>query len=64
MLPTRLLMFACLLLPLSLLAKPLQIYSEEWEGFTAADGSGLYLDLVRAIYQPLGYELNIHMVPS
>jgi len=63
MLPTRLLMFACLLLPLSLLAKPLQIYSEEWEGFTAADGSGLYLDLVRAIYQPLGYELNIHMVP-
>lgn len=49
MLPTRLLMFACLLFPLSLLAKPLQIYSEEWEGFTAADGSGLYLDLVLSL---------------
>lgn len=62
---TRLLMSACalLLLPLGLQAKPLQIYSEEWEGFTAKDGSGLYLDLVREIYQPLGYQLNIHIVP-
>lgn len=62
---TRPLLFASalLLMPLGLLAKPLQIYSEEWEGFTATDGSGLYLDLVREIYQPLGYQLNIHIVP-
>jgi polar amino acid transport system substrate-binding protein len=32
--------------------------SEEWEGATQADGSGLYWDIIRLVYEPVGIKVN------
>ncbi len=39
------------------------IVSEAWEGATNEDGSGFYWDLVRKIYEPLGYQVTVRAVP-
>lgn len=44
-------------------AEPLDVYCDNWPRFCQADGKGLYLDLVRAIYQPHGYVIVPHIVP-
>lgn len=36
-------------------SKEIVIASESWKGATNRDGTGLYWDLVQAIYEPLGY---------
>lgn len=38
-------------------ADPLNVYCDDWPGFCQRDGRGIYLDIVRAIYQPNGYEV-------
>ena len=35
--------------------KVIYVVSEQWESFSHTDGSGLYFDLFRAIYQPAGF---------
>jgi polar amino acid transport system substrate-binding protein len=44
------------------LAAPLpteiNIASEEWENSVQADGTGLYLDILRLIYEPLGIKVE------
>ena len=37
--------------------------SEEWEGFTNADGTGLYWDIFRRIYEPVGISVTFDIVP-
>ena len=37
--------------------------SEEWEGFTNADGTGLYWDIFRMIYEPVGISVQFEIVP-
>ena len=34
------------------------VASEEWEGATQADGSGLYWDILRSVYEPVGIKVN------
>ncbi|GLQ30136.1 substrate-binding periplasmic protein [Litoribrevibacter albus] len=40
-----------------------EIVCEEWKDYTNKDGSGLYWDILKAIYQPKGIELNLQTVP-
>lgn len=44
-------------------ADPLNVYCDDWPGFCQRDGRGIYLDIVRAIYQPNGYEVIPRIVP-
>ncbi|PAV26319.1 hypothetical protein CF392_06455 [Tamilnaduibacter salinus] len=37
--------------------------SEEWASATNADGSGLYWDVMREVYEPEGYSLEIDVFP-
>ena len=39
--------------------KILRVRTESWKYFTQQDGSGYTFDVLRAIYQPLGYSLEI-----
>ena len=39
------------------------IATEAWDQYTNEDGSGLFLDIARAVYQPLGIEIKVDYVP-
>ncbi|MFM4992471.1 hypothetical protein ACEUCK_11095 [Aeromonas veronii] len=41
----------------------IHVYCDGWPGFCQPDGRGIYLDLVRTIYQPHGYQIVPHIVP-
>ena len=59
----RLFLFCCLLITSFVRADTIQVYCDDWPGFCHRDGKGVYLDVVRAIYEPLGHEVKLHMVP-
>ncbi|MGY3904572.1 hypothetical protein ACW5XF_19230 [Aeromonas lusitana] len=58
-----LLLLCCLLLTWSARADTLHVYCDDWPGFCQADGGGVYLDIVHAIYEPAGYAVHPHIVP-
>lgn len=58
-----LLLLCCLLLAGPLRANLIHVYCDDWPGFCQADGHGVYLDIVRAIYEPQGYAIHPHLVP-
>ncbi|MDJ0832965.1 MAG: transporter substrate-binding domain-containing protein [Gammaproteobacteria bacterium] len=39
------------------------IVSESWDKYTNTDGSGLFLDITRAIFEPQGIDLDIEFLP-
>ncbi len=39
----------------------LRVESEAWEGATNSDGTGLYWDILRAIYEPEGFSLSFNV---
>ena len=39
------------------------VVSDEWETCTEKDGSGMYFDLMRAIYEPLGIKVEFKLMP-
>jgi polar amino acid transport system substrate-binding protein len=39
------------------------VVADEWEGYTQADGSGYWFDLMRLLYEPLGHTLIFRTVP-
>ena len=41
----------------------ISIATESWETYTNQDGSGLFLDITRAIYEPLGIKLDVSFMP-
>ena len=43
--------------------KEVLIVSESWEGYTNKDGSGLYFDIARMIYEPMGIEVKTKTYP-
>ena len=43
--------------------KEIFIVTESWEDLTNKDGSGLYFDLVRMIYEPAGINVKIKIYP-
>lgn len=46
-------------------AKPTEIVlaSDNWHKLTMTDGSGLYFDLIRAVYEPIGIRVKFIMSP-
>lgn len=44
-------------------AKTAVFVSEEWEDATNADGSGFYWDILRAVFEPAGYDLTLKVMP-
>ncbi|MGS3184667.1 hypothetical protein ACB288_13145 [Aeromonas taiwanensis] len=59
----RLLLLCCLLFVLPVRADTIHVYCDDWPGFCQQDGEGVYLDVVRAIYEPRGYVVVSHLVP-
>ena len=57
------LLLCCLCTAVNCRAESIDVYCDDWPGFCQKDGKGLYLDLVRAIYQPHGYQVIPHIVP-
>ncbi len=53
-----------LLFPVSIRAEEVLTASPYWQGFTSADGQGLYHDLMRAIYGPGGNTVRHLEVPA
>ena len=43
--------------------KSISVVAPEWEGYTHKDGSGLYWDILRAIYEPSGIKVKTRIVP-
>lgn len=43
--------------------KQIRLASEEWERATYSDGTGLYWDIFRYVYEPVGIKVNITIVP-
>ncbi|SEE96570.1 substrate-binding periplasmic protein [Pseudomonas migulae] len=41
----------------------IHLASEDWEGYTAADGHGLGWDVLREVFEPAGVKLNIRTEP-
>lgn len=56
--------FIMLLLPAAVRADEVLTASPYWQGFTSADGQGLYHDLMRAIYEPGGKTVRHLEVPA
>ena len=57
------LLLCCLCTVVNCRADSIEVYCDDWPGFCQQDGKGIYLDLVRAIYQPHGYQVTPHIVP-
>ncbi len=59
------LMILAVLTAISLLSQvtEINITSEEWDGATNADGTGLYWDLVKLVFEPAGVKVNISSAP-
>ena len=43
--------------------KAISVVAPEWEGFTNADGTGLYWEVLKAIYEPAGVKVKTANVP-
>ena len=43
--------------------KSISVVAPEWKGYTHKDGSGLYWDIIRAIYEPIGIKVKTRIVP-
>ena len=41
----------------------IKITTESWDLYTNTDGSGLFLDITRAIYEPRGIRIDLEFVP-
>lgn len=41
----------------------INVATESWDKYTNQDGSGLFTDITRAIYEPRGIEVNVEFVP-
>ncbi len=63
----KVLLFIILILQFNLFAndniKNVVVVSESWDHYTNKDGSGLYFDIVRAIYEPIGIDVSIKIYP-
>ncbi len=44
-------------------AQDINVYTDEWEGYTSRDGSGYYLDIINTIYPAPDYTVKINFVP-
>ncbi|CAJ1898573.1 hypothetical protein PEKONANI_03748 [Aeromonas jandaei] len=56
-------LFCCLCSVVNCRADSIEVYCDNWPSFCQPDGKGIYLELVRAIYQPYGYQVTPYIVP-
>ncbi len=49
--------------PINAAEKSILIVCTEWPGYTNPDGTGIYWDLVKAVYDPLGFKVHTKIVP-
>jgi len=61
----NLLFIILLFMQIQLLAisKEVFVVSESWEEYTNKDGSGLYFDIVKLVYEPIGIKVKIKIYP-
>ena len=52
-----------LLFASNVMAEPLKVVTDEWEGYTSKEGKGYYMDLLKAIYNDPADSLNISVLP-
>jgi polar amino acid transport system substrate-binding protein len=50
-------------LPLNGRSETFIVVADEWEDYTAADGSGYWFDLLRLVYEPAGHALEFRIAP-
>lgn len=43
--------------------KAIHVASEHWPGFSNHDGSGLYFEIIKAVYEPLGITVKFSIEP-
>lgn len=43
--------------------KLFSVVAPEWEGYTNADGTGLYWEVLKAIYEPVGIKVKTNIIP-
>jgi hypothetical protein len=43
--------------------KEIRLSSDTWHSLTMPDGKGLYFDIIRAVYEPLGIKVSLTIVP-
>lgn len=43
--------------------KVIKVYCEEWPGYTNRNGTGAYWEVIKAIYEPLGYKVSTSVFP-
>ena len=41
----------------------LHFVAEEWDGLTLENGTGLYWEILRLVYEPLGFEIRFQLMP-
>lgn len=41
----------------------IEVLCEDWEGYTNKDGSGVYWEVVKEVYEPIGIRVNTRIVP-
>ncbi|MBN2651248.1 MAG: transporter substrate-binding domain-containing protein [Spirochaetales bacterium] len=41
----------------------ISVATPQWDGTTNSDGTGLFFDILRAVYEPVGYRLDIQFMP-
>jgi len=39
------------------------VTTEEWEGYTNKNGTGVYWDIIKKVYEPLGIHVNTKLLP-
>ncbi len=61
----RKLLFILFLFTVNLFAQVKEVFvvSEKWDGYTNKDKSGLYFDIVRQVFEPLGIKVKIEIYP-
>jgi len=43
--------------------KSISVVCTEWKGYTNRDGTGIYWDIVKAVYEPLGFKVRTQIYP-
>lgn len=56
-------LFFGLLVSAQVLASSITIVSDEWEGYTNKQGGGYYFELMKAIFEAQGVNVNVKLVP-
>ena len=43
--------------------KTIRVVADHWKDYTNHDGTGVYIETIKQIYEPLGYTIDFHIMP-